>query len=587
MRKLLKRRSLQQRKSYCNLYGLTLAADNKAKSHSKLLSKSRNFLPTPREQREARKPHSDQSESRMTPHTPHVCGWSIRLKGAIRTLLQQISSGGQKPYDPSYHPTFRIPLTIQRIIDRPGLKKIQGVPSTAHKLLKFPVGEGIVTLRSNTTTPAECKMVAEALNESLPNERTAAEGIKVAIHPKYPEHTVTIGGSLSKKGKMEICDLLRSNLDIFACKTSDMTGVPRSIAERRLNVHEGCSPIRQKRRGQAPDRNKAIQDEVTKLLEAQIMREVHYHNWISNPSHVREAVSAVLLTERDSQQMPVQAPEINYSSMEKLVLALVHASRRLRRYFQAYPIAVITDQPIKQILPRTSISGKVLADFIAERPDEGGPLIEIQDEEAVSNPWTLFMDGSSCREGLGSRLVLTNQEGIEFTYALRFEFEVSNNEAEYEALVAGLHIAEQMGVENLEVKVDSRLVANQINESYVAKEQSMIQNLEKAKTLISGFKKLSIKQVSGSENKKADALSKIASTSFTHLTKQVLVEVLKEKSIEEREILAVVEEEGYCWMTSLLEYLTDSTLPAETKKARTIKIKSRQCALINGVLYHK
>ncbi|GJZ84455.1 hypothetical protein Tco_0649794 [Tanacetum coccineum] len=94
----------------------------------------------------------------------------------------------------------------------------------------------------------------------------------------------------------------------------------------------------------------------------------------------REAVSAVLLTERDSQQMSIyfvshalQAPEINYSSMEKLVLALVHVSRRLRRYFQVHPIAVITDQP------RTSIHGQVLADFIAERPDEDGPLIEIQD----------------------------------------------------------------------------------------------------------------------------------------------------------------------------------------------------------------
>ncbi|GKE78124.1 reverse transcriptase domain-containing protein, partial [Tanacetum coccineum] len=206
-----------------------------------------------------------------------------------------------------------------------------------------------------------------------------------------------------------------------------------------------------------------------------------------------------------------------------------------------------------------SIRGQVLTDFIAERPDEDGSLVEIQVEEAVPDPWTLFMDGSSCLEGSGAGLILTNPEGVEFTYALRFEFEASNNKAEYEALINGF---------------------------YVAKEQSMIQYMEKAKTLINGFKKFSIEQVPRSENKKADALSKIASTSFAHLTKQVLVEVMKEKSIEEKDILAVVEEEGYCWMTPLLEYLTDGTLPAETKKARTIKIKSRQYALINGVLYH-
>ncbi|GKF03317.1 reverse transcriptase domain-containing protein, partial [Tanacetum coccineum] len=100
---------------------------------------------------------------------------------------------------------------------------------------------------------------------------------------------------------------------------------------------------------------------------------------------------------------------------------------------------------------------------------------------------------------------------MEFTYALRFEINASNNEAEYEALVAGLHIAEQIGIKNLEAKVDSCLVANQINGSYVAKEQSMIQYLEKAKALISSFKKFSIEQVPRSENKKADALSKITS----------------------------------------------------------------------------
>ncbi|GJV72530.1 reverse transcriptase domain-containing protein [Tanacetum coccineum] len=319
----------------------------------------------------------------------------------------------------------------------------------------------------------------------------------------------------------------------------------------------------------------------------------------------REAISALLLTERDSQQVPIyfvscalQAPEINYKSMEKLVLALLHASRRLRRYFQEHTTVVIIDQSIKQILsrpenarrmakwtfqlgafdinyrPRTSIRGQILADFIAEGPDEDGPPIGIPVEEEILEPRTLFTNRSSCLEGSGARLILTNQEGMEFTYALRFEFDASNNETEYEALVVGLHIAKQMGVKNLATKVESRLVANQINGSYVAKEQSMIQYLEKAKTLINNFKKFSIEQVPRSENKNADALSKIASSSFAHLTKQVLVEVLKEKSIEEKEILAVLEEKGYSWMTPLLEYLIDDTLSAETKKIQAIKIKS-------------
>ncbi|GJW94817.1 reverse transcriptase domain-containing protein [Tanacetum coccineum] len=171
----------------------------------------------------------------------------------------------------------------------------------------------------------------------------------------------------------------------------------------------------------------------------------------------------------------------------------------------------------------------------------------------------------------------------------RFEFDASNDEAKYLALIARLRIAEQMGIKNLSAKVDSRLVANQINGSYIAKEQSMIQYLEKARALINNFKMFSIEQVPRSENKKADALSKIASTSFAHLTKQVLVEILKEKSICEKEILAVVKEEGYTWMTLLFEYLTKETLPTEVKKARTVKIKSKQYAdrwcLVQIIIY--
>ncbi|GJS05415.1 reverse transcriptase domain-containing protein [Tanacetum coccineum] len=211
----------------------------------------------------------------------------------------------------------------------------------------------------------------------------------------------------------------------------------------------------------------------------------------------KEAVSAVSLTERDSQQMPVyfvsralHTPEVNYNLMEKLVLSLVHATRRLRRYFQEHPIVVAKDVD----------RGQVLADFIAERSDEEGSPTETQSEEITPEPWTLFTDGSSCLKGSGSGLMLTSPEVEEFSYALRFEFDASNNKAEYEALVAGMRIVEQMGIENLVAKVDSRLVANQIDGSYEAKEQSIIQYLEKAKVLISNFKMFSIEEVPRSKN---------------------------------------------------------------------------------------
>nr|GFA63971.1 reverse transcriptase domain-containing protein [Tanacetum cinerariifolium] len=164
----------------------------------------------------------------------------------------------------------------------PGLKEIQAVPSMVHRMLKFSVEGGIATIRSTILIPTECASVTTS--SVIPREeRTCPANFKVALHPDFPEQEVVIGGSLSDKGRTELCSVLKKNLDIFAWQLSDMTGVPRSVAEHRLNIREGYSPVRQKKRGQAPERAKAIQAEVQKLVEAGIMREVYYHDWLSNP----------------------------------------------------------------------------------------------------------------------------------------------------------------------------------------------------------------------------------------------------------------------------------------------------------------
>ncbi|GKA52481.1 reverse transcriptase domain-containing protein [Tanacetum coccineum] len=67
-----------------------------------------------------------------------------------------------------------------------------------------------------------------------------------------------------------------------------MTGILRHISEHRLNVREGCPPVRQKKRGQAADMNHAIQEEVEKLVDAGIMKEVYYHSWLFNPVMVKK-----------------------------------------------------------------------------------------------------------------------------------------------------------------------------------------------------------------------------------------------------------------------------------------------------------
>ncbi|GJR72214.1 reverse transcriptase domain-containing protein [Tanacetum coccineum] len=129
----------------------------------------------------------------------------------------------------------------------------------------------------------------------------------------------------------------------------------------------------------------------------------------------------------------------------------------------------------------------------------------------------------------------------------------NDNEVEYEALIAGLRIAAQMGVRNVHLSVDSKLVANQVLGTYIAKEENMIKYLEKAKSPISGFANFSISQVPRSKNKKADALSKIASTSVLCPYQNILSRKIHEGSSSmhtgPRSVVAKAMQLGYYWPT--------------------------------------
>jgi hypothetical protein len=166
---------------------------------------------------------------------------------------------------------IRSPSPYNGIIGRPGISAIRAVPSTAHGMLKFPVEGGIITLYNTNVPPRECNTVTYETTRTPEQHAAKVSNLKVVIHPDYPEQEVSIGGSLSDKGRASVYALLKRNLDIFAWEPKHMTGVPRSITEHKLKIRQGYSPVRQKKRGQAPERAKAILEEVHKLVDAGIM----------------------------------------------------------------------------------------------------------------------------------------------------------------------------------------------------------------------------------------------------------------------------------------------------------------------------
>ncbi|GAV59180.1 RVT_3 domain-containing protein [Cephalotus follicularis] len=142
---------------------------------------------------------------------------------------------------------------------------------------------------------------------------------------------------------------------------------------------------------------------------------------------------------------------------------------------------------------RPAIKSQVLADFVGDNtPTE---CMEENPSEIEKGMWKLSVDGSSCLTGSGAGLVLTSPDGWMLEYALRFKFRATNNEAEWEALIAGLTIARHLEVQRIEASSDSQLVVGLANGEYEAREYLMIKYLSHFQGMRSAFKVLRIVKV--------------------------------------------------------------------------------------------
>jgi ribonuclease HI len=258
--------------------------------------------------------------------------------------------------------------------------------------------------------------------------------------------------------------------------------------------------------------------------------------------------------------------------------------------------------------PRKAIKSQVLADFLAEWVDTQLPTAPIQPEL-----WTMYFDGSLMKTRAGAGLLFISPLRKHVRYVLRLHFSASNNMVEYEALVNGLRIAIELGIQRLNARGDSQLVIDQVMNNSHCRDQKMEAYCDEVRRLEDKFHRLELNHVARRYNETADELAKIA-LGRTTVPPDVFSRDIYQPSMKlddapepdetsaQPEVPSAAEGEALRiegqqngvapnqnWQTPYLQYLLRGELPLDKAEARRLARRAKSFVLLGDVkeLYHR
>jgi ribonuclease HI/dsDNA-binding SOS-regulon protein len=347
--------------------------------------------------------------------------------------------------------------------------------------------------------------------------------------------------------------------------------------------------------------------------------------YLATSTHV---VSTAIIVERqeDDHAYPVQQPvyfvsevlsesKTCYQLVQKLLYVVLITSRKLRHYFQEYSITVVTDYLLGDILrnqdatrriskwvvelgaltidfkPRTTIKSQALVDFMAEWRENQLPTPTERLEH-----WVMYFDDSLKLEGAGAGVLLISPTGEQLKYILQIFWKVSNNEAEYEALLHGLRLAASLGIKQLLVYSDPAVVINQVNKSWDRNKENMHAYCLEVRKLENKFYGLEFHHIVRVNNVAADVLSKLGSTR-AQVPAGVFVHELHAPSIPEsaptttapvplpagQEVMMI----DLDWRQPFIDYIREQKVHTDKNLAEQLIRQAKSYVLVGDKLYRR
>ncbi|XP_020205587.1 uncharacterized protein LOC109790774 [Cajanus cajan] len=276
-------------------------------------------------------------------------------------------------------------------------------------------------------------------------------------------------------------------------------------------------------------------------------------------------------------------------------------ARCLHHYFQSHKIVVRIDNPIAKVLRKPELEGRMVAwsielsqydiRFESRGPIKAQSMADFLNEFHPETPskkttWTLHVDGSSILQGSGTGIILEGPDNMVIEQSLRFNFKTFNNQAEYEALLAGLCLVSDLGVARVKCWSDSQVVTEQINDTFQIKEPTLLRYFHAFQKLKSTFKEVHIYHTPRELNMRVDRLAKLASSKKMNQLRSVIQQELQSPSIVEPECLQIQQGDKN-WMTNIINYLLTGESPTDPLEAQKIRKIATRYTLISGELYKR